>query len=74
MNIENYNIQQELQEKFITKLVLNYISDVFVEYARLIKDNALEHQNKGHFYIAELNELVEMAKQAVENIRNKYEK
>lgn len=43
MDIENYNLQQDLQEKFIKKLVLDYLSDVFVEYAILFKDNVLEH-------------------------------
>ena len=72
MNIENYNIQQDLQEKFIKKLVLDYLSDVLLEYSILVQRKLFENTQKGDclFYGEDISRL---AKQAVENIRSKYE-
>ena len=59
----------EMQEKFITKLVLDYLSDVCIESAKNFELITRENITRPPM----ISDIVIAISKAVENVRNKYE-
>lgn len=64
-----FNNNLETQEKFIKKLVLDYLSDVCIESAKNFKLIVEKNPTRQPM----LNDIVIAVNKAVENIRSKYE-